>query len=126
MSTLIVSRRADVVRSSGLTAQLYTGLLPQRRARCDRVDCADSINRWSNLGLCEAPRRSQTAWTASVGGGVFAVPYTYKSLAFLWLTIFGLVALTASGTLAHSWPPVLLLAALTAPRLILRIRIQLG
>jgi hypothetical protein len=48
------------------------------------------------------------------------VPYTYKSLAFLWLTIFGLVALTASGTLAHSWLPVLLLAALIAPRLILR------
>jgi len=51
---------------------------------------------------------------------VFVVPYTNKSLAWLWLTTLGLFALTASGGVARSWLPLLLLIALTAPALILR------
>jgi hypothetical protein len=48
------------------------------------------------------------------------VPYTNKSLVFLWLTILGLFALTASSTVARPWLPLLLLVALAAPALILR------
>jgi len=49
-----------------------------------------------------------------------SVPYTNKSLVFLWLTTLGLFGLTASGVVARSWLPLLLLVALTAPALILR------
>jgi hypothetical protein len=49
-----------------------------------------------------------------------SVPYTNKSLVFLWLTTLGLFGLTTSGVVARSWLPLLLLVALTAPALILR------
>jgi hypothetical protein len=49
-----------------------------------------------------------------------SVPYTNKSLVFLWLTILGLFALTASGAVERSWLLLLLLFALTAPAVILR------
>jgi hypothetical protein len=48
------------------------------------------------------------------------VPYTYKSLAFVWLTILGLFALTASGVVASPWLLGLTLAALAVPFLILK------
>jgi len=48
------------------------------------------------------------------------VPYTNKSLVFLWLTTLGLFGLTASGAVTRSWLPLLLLVALAAPALILR------
>ena len=48
------------------------------------------------------------------------VPYTNKSLVFLWLTILGLCALTASGAVGRSWLVLLPLVALAAPALILR------
>jgi hypothetical protein len=49
-----------------------------------------------------------------------AMPYTYKSLAFAWLTIFALFAVSASG-MARGWWFVLLLAvAATIPALVLR------
>jgi hypothetical protein len=48
------------------------------------------------------------------------VPYTNKSLVFLWFTTLGLFGLTASGAVAHSWLPFILLVALAAPALILR------
>jgi hypothetical protein len=49
-----------------------------------------------------------------------SVPYTNKSLVFLWLTTLGLFGLTASGAVTHSWLPLMLLVALAAPALILR------
>lgn len=48
------------------------------------------------------------------------MPYTNKSLVFLWLTIGGLVAMTASGVIAGAWLLLLALVALAAPALILR------
>jgi hypothetical protein len=57
---------------------------------------------------------------------VFPVPYTYNSLAFVWLTIFGLFALTASGVVAGPWLLGLTLAALAVPFLILRERRAVG
>ena len=48
------------------------------------------------------------------------MPYTNRSLVFLWLTILGLFALTASGTVARPWLLLLLPVALVAPALILR------
>jgi hypothetical protein len=50
------------------------------------------------------------------------VPYTYSSLAFVWLTILGLLGLTASGVVATPWLLGLTLAALAVPFLILRDR----
>jgi len=49
-----------------------------------------------------------------------SVPYTNKSLVFLWLTTLGLLGLTASGAVGRSWLPLLVLVALAAPALILR------
>jgi hypothetical protein len=46
------------------------------------------------------------------------VPYTNKSLACLWLITLGLFVLTASGVVARSWLPLLLLVALAAPALL--------
>jgi hypothetical protein len=54
------------------------------------------------------------------------VPYTDKSLAFLGLITLGLFALTASGVVARSWLPLLLLVALAAPGLILRSQDPVG
>jgi hypothetical protein len=48
------------------------------------------------------------------------VPYTNKSLTYLWLIVLGLFALTASDVVARPWLPLLLLVALAAPTLILR------
>jgi hypothetical protein len=48
------------------------------------------------------------------------VPYTYRSLAFLWLVIIALVAVIASGAVAGSWRLFILVAALASPALILR------
>lgn len=48
------------------------------------------------------------------------MPYTYKSLALVWLTTFALFALTASGVVGtRSLLPVIL-GALAAPFIILR------
>jgi len=48
------------------------------------------------------------------------MPFTYKSLAFVWLVIFGLFALTASGVVTGSWLLLTLPVALAAPALVLR------
>ena len=48
------------------------------------------------------------------------MPYTHKSLAFVWLITFGLFALTGSGVIAGSWLLLLVPVALAAPALILR------
>jgi hypothetical protein len=48
------------------------------------------------------------------------MPYTYKSLAFVWFITFGLAALTGSGVVAGSWLLLLVPVALAAPALILR------
>jgi hypothetical protein len=48
------------------------------------------------------------------------VPFTNKSLAFLWLITFGLFSLTASGVVTGPWLLPLLLFALAAPVLTLR------
>jgi hypothetical protein len=47
------------------------------------------------------------------------MPYTYKSLAFAWLIIFALFAVSASGA-ARGWWFVLLLALAAVPALVLR------
>jgi hypothetical protein len=46
------------------------------------------------------------------------MPYTYKSLALLWLITFGLFALTGSGVVAGPWLLLLIAAMLAAPALI--------
>jgi hypothetical protein len=48
------------------------------------------------------------------------MPYTYKSIACVWLIVLGLFALSASGTVTGRWLLLLLLVALGAPALILR------
>jgi uncharacterized protein (DUF58 family) len=48
------------------------------------------------------------------------MPYTNKSIAFVWLIICGLVAMTGSGMIAGAWLVMLVLVALAAPALILR------
>ena len=48
------------------------------------------------------------------------MPYTYKSLALMWLIALGLFGLTGSGTVTGSWLVVLLVVALATPALILR------
>jgi uncharacterized protein (DUF58 family) len=48
------------------------------------------------------------------------MPYTYTSLAFVWLITLGLFALSASGVVAGSWLILFLLVALATPALILR------
>lgn len=48
------------------------------------------------------------------------MPYTYASLAFVWLITLGLFALSASGVVAGSWLILFLLVALATPALILR------
>ena len=49
-----------------------------------------------------------------------SVPYKFKSLAFVWLIILGLFALTASGAVAGPWLLLLILIALAVPALVLR------
>jgi hypothetical protein len=48
------------------------------------------------------------------------MPYTYKSLAFVWFITLGLFALTASGIVAGPWLILFLLIALATPVLVLR------
>ncbi|HSL23681.1 MAG TPA: hypothetical protein VK886_19270 [Vicinamibacterales bacterium] len=43
------------------------------------------------------------------------MPYTYKALAWAWLVIIGLFALSGSGVVTGSWFALLLVAALGAP-----------
>src|SRR6476646_6059648 len=64
------------------------------------------------------PRSTQLPF--SEGTGEFSVPYTYKSLAFMWLVILALFALTGSGVVTGRWLLALLMVALAAPALILR------
>src|SRR5689334_16298548 len=47
------------------------------------------------------------------------MPYTYTSLAFMWLVTLGLFGASASGLVAGSWVILLLVAALVTPALIL-------
>jgi hypothetical protein len=49
-----------------------------------------------------------------------SMPYTYKSLTFVWLITLGLFALTGSGGVAGPWLLLLMAVALAAPALILR------
>jgi hypothetical protein len=51
---------------------------------------------------------------------LFSMPYTYASIAIVWLIVLGLFALSASGAVTGRWLLVLLLVALGAPALILR------
>ena len=48
------------------------------------------------------------------------MPYTNKSIAFVWLMTFGLFALSGSGVIPGRWLLPFLLVALAAPALILR------
>lgn len=48
------------------------------------------------------------------------MPYTYKSLAFVWFITLGLLYLTASGVVAGSWLLLFVLVALAMPAIILR------
>ena len=48
------------------------------------------------------------------------MPYTNKSLAFVWLTTLGLFALSGSGVVPSLWLLPFLLVALAAPAFILR------
>ena len=48
------------------------------------------------------------------------MPYTYKSLAFVWLLITGLFILSMSGAVGGWWVAVLVALALGAPSLMLR------
>jgi hypothetical protein len=47
------------------------------------------------------------------------MPYTYKSLAFVWLMTLGLFALSASGVVTGSWLILFVVVALATPALIL-------
>lgn len=45
--------------------------------------------------------------------------YTYKSLALVWLIVFGLVALSGSGMVVGPWVLLLVVTALAMPALVL-------
>jgi hypothetical protein len=48
------------------------------------------------------------------------MPYTYKSLAFAWLIISALFAVSASGVARGGWFVLLLAVAIAVPALVLR------
>jgi hypothetical protein len=48
------------------------------------------------------------------------MPYTYKSLAVVWLIAFSLLALIASGVVSGPWFVLLLAVGLAAPALLIR------
>jgi hypothetical protein len=48
------------------------------------------------------------------------MPYTHKSLAFVWLIALGLLALSGSGVVAGPWLLLLVAVALATPALVLR------
>jgi len=48
------------------------------------------------------------------------MPYTYKSLAFTWLIVFALFAVSATGVAGGWWFVLLLVVAFAAPALVLR------
>ena len=48
------------------------------------------------------------------------MPYTYKSLAFLWLIILALFIVSASGVARGPWFALLVAVAIAAPALVLR------
>jgi hypothetical protein len=48
------------------------------------------------------------------------MPYTYLSLAFAWLIIFALFAVSASGAASGWWLVLVIAAALALPALVLR------
>jgi hypothetical protein len=52
------------------------------------------------------------------------MPYTYKSLAFAWLIVAALFAVSASGAARGVWFAVLLTAAIVVPALVLRTRVD--
>jgi len=47
------------------------------------------------------------------------MPYTFRSLVFLWVIIFGLFALAGSGVVAGPWLLLVLAVALAAPAVVL-------
>ena len=47
------------------------------------------------------------------------MPYTNKAIAFVWLVIYGLVALSGTGAVTGSWVLLLVVAAFVLPALIL-------
>jgi hypothetical protein len=55
-----------------------------------------------------------------------SVPYTYKSLALVWLITLGLLGLTASGVVAGSSLLLCVLVALAMPALLLRTPHRVG
>src|SRR5690349_7208725 len=55
-----------------------------------------------------------------------AVPYTDKSLAFVWLIALGLFGLAGSGVVAGPWLLLCVLLALTMPALFLRSEHRVG
>lgn len=54
------------------------------------------------------------------------MPYTYKSLAYAWLIIFALFAMSASGLAGGWWLVLLLAAAVAVPALVLRSPVDVG
>jgi hypothetical protein len=54
------------------------------------------------------------------------VPFTYKSLAFVWLITLGLFGLTASGVVAGTWLLLIVLVALAMPAFILTSQHRVG
>jgi hypothetical protein len=55
-----------------------------------------------------------------------SVPYTYKSLALVWLITLGLLGLTASGVVAGPWLLLFVLVGLATPALLLRSQHRVG
>jgi hypothetical protein len=54
------------------------------------------------------------------------MPYTYKSLAFTWLIILALFAVSASGVARGWWFVLLLAVAVAAPALVLRSPVEVA
>jgi hypothetical protein len=50
------------------------------------------------------------------------MPYTYTSLAFAWLTVFALFAVSATGVAGGWWFVLLLVVACAVPALVLRVQ----
>src|SRR5581483_627681 len=51
------------------------------------------------------------------------MPYTYRSLAFAWLIVFALLAVSSSGVVRGWWFAALVAAAVAVPSLVLRRRV---
>jgi len=95
--------------------------LPRVRYCLPAVDTAVTIPATpSSLHSTSPSEQSNAPRPCRLDMELCSMPYTYTSIAIVWLIVLGLFALSASGAVAGRWLLLLLLVALGAPALVLR------